>query len=103
MASNFRRHPSAIPVAGWLIPDERAGGSGAEAALPAGVVAEGAQEVDLAESRPQGFAEVELAVRALPHQEPGQALLPGRSDHQVRIRLAARIQEAGNIVDGQRV
>ena len=58
--------------------------SAAEAAVPVGVVAQGPQEVDLAEVRPVGLAEVELRVGALPEQEAGQPLLaaacgsPGR-------------------------
>src|SRR5688500_8468984 len=63
--------------------------SGAEAALPAGVVTQGAEEIHFPESRPKCFAEVELAIRALPHEESGQALLPRRPDHEVRVGLAA--------------
>jgi hypothetical protein len=39
------------------------------AALPGGEAAEGAQEVDLPEGGPVGFAEVQLGVGALPQQE----------------------------------
>ena len=62
----------------------RRAGLAAEAAVAVGVVAQRPQEVDLAEVRPVGLAEVELAVRALPEQEAGQPLLaatcgsPGR-------------------------
>jgi hypothetical protein len=47
------------------------GALGAVAAVPSGVRANGAQEVDLAEVRPVGLAEVELRMRALPEQEAG--------------------------------
>src|SRR5690625_7454196 len=45
--------------------------------LAAGVGPQGPQEIDPAEVRPERLTEVELAVRALPEQEPAQALLPG--------------------------
>ena len=50
---------------GWL---------GAEAAISRGVGAQGAKEVDLAEGRPVGVAEVELRVDGLPQQESADAL-----------------------------
>ena len=57
--------------AGWHGPWDW---SGAEAAVAGGVGAEGAEEVDLAEGRPVGVAEVELRVNGLPQQESADAL-----------------------------
>ena len=44
------------------------------------------QEVELAKRRPVDVGEVELAVRALPGQEPREAQLAARPDDQVRVR-----------------
>ena len=73
----------------------------AEAALALPVRTQGADEVDLAEVRPQGLAEVVLAVRGLPHQEPGQPLLARGADDQVRVRLAPGVEVLGDVVDVQ--
>src|SRR5690606_12499776 len=74
-----------------------------ETPLARGVGAQRAQEVDLAERGPVGLAEVELAVDALPEQEPTDPLLAGRADHQVRVGLAARVQVLGDVLDRDRV
>ena len=44
---------------------------GAETTLPPGIITKGAEEVDLAKIRPQRLAEIEFAVRALPHEKAG--------------------------------
>src|SRR5450755_2493467 len=75
--------------------------SGAEPALPGRVGAQRAEEVDAAERRPVGIAEVELRVRALPEQEPAEPLLPRGTDHQVRIGLAGRVEVLGDVLDVQ--
>ena len=64
--------------------------SAPESALTARVIAQGPQEVDPAEVRPQRFAEVELAVCGLPHQEAREALFAGGADPQVGIGLHTR-------------
>ena len=63
-----------------------------------GVRAQGAQEINPAEGRPVGIAEVELRVRALPQQESAQPLLPRGPDHQVGIGLAGRVQMVGDVL-----
>src|SRR5690606_25709896 len=50
--------------------------------------AQRAQKVHAPEVRPVGVAEVELAMRALPHEETAETLFPGSPDYQVRVRLA---------------
>ncbi len=64
-----------------------------------GVRAQRPQEVDPTEVRPERLAEVELAVRALPEQEPGQPLLTGGADHQVGVGLTAGVQVLGDVLD----
>src|SRR5262245_42281975 len=66
--------------------------SAAEAAFAGGVGADRPQEVDPAEVRPQRLAEVELAVDALPEQEAAEPLLPGGTNHEVRVGLSLRVQ-----------
>src|SRR4029077_12749190 len=73
--------------------------SGAEAALPLAEGTQRPQEVDLAEVGPVGLAEVELAVRALPEQEPAEPLLPGGADDEVRVGLALGVQVLGDVLD----
>ena len=51
-------------------------GLGPEAAVPLGVGPKGPQEVDVPEVGPVGLAEVELAVRTLPQQEPDRRCSP---------------------------
>ena len=74
-------------------------GLGAEAAVPVAVRAQGPQEVDVAELRPVGVAEVELAVRALPEQEAGQPLLARGADQQVGVGLALGVEVLGDVLD----
>ena len=74
-------------------------GLGAEPALAVRVRAQRPQEVDAAEVRPVGVAEVELRVRRLPQQEAGQPLLPARTDDQVGIGLALGVEVLGDVVD----
>jgi len=75
----------------------------AQAALPARVVAQRAQEVDTPEIRPVDLTEVVLRVHRLPQQEAGQTLLTRGADDQVRIRLALGVQVLGDVLLGQRV
>ena len=75
--------------------------SAAEAAMAVRVVPQRAQEVHVAEVRPQGLAEVVLRVGGLPHQEAGEPLLPRGADQQVRIRLPARVEVLGDVIDAQ--
>ena len=70
----------------------------AETAGPLLVRADRPQEVDLAEGRPVGLAEVELAVGALPGQEAGQADLAGGPDDELRVRRASGVQLGGQAV-----
>src|SRR3954447_4666563 len=70
--------------------------SAAEPAVALPVVAEGAEEVDLAEVGSERLHEVELAVRALPQHEVGEALLPGRADDEVRVGLPAGVEMLGD-------
>src|SRR5690606_6088695 len=55
-------------------------------------VAQGPQEVDLAELRPVRVAEVELAVDRLPRHETGQPDLAGGPDHEVGVRHAGSVE-----------
>src|SRR6516162_11638709 len=55
-----------------------------------------AQKVDLAKGRPQDVGKIELAVGALPQQEPGETDLPARADDQVRIRQTGSVEMAGD-------
>src|SRR3954452_2673664 len=73
--------------------------SAAEAAVPRGVVAQSAQEVDPAEVGPVDVGEVELRVRGLPEQEAGQPLLAAGADDEVRVRLPARVEVLGDVLD----
>src|ERR671912_341714 len=77
--------------------------SAAEAALALGVRADGAQEVHAPEVGPQRLAEVELRVGRLPQQEAAEALLAGRADHQVRIRLTLGVEVLGDVLDVDQV
>src|SRR5690606_40683184 len=63
-----------------------------EAAVAIGVVADRAQEVDLAQVGSESLHEVELAVRTLPQQEIAQPLLSAGADDQVGVRLPAGVQ-----------
>src|SRR6185312_16275124 len=72
---------------------------GPEAAVPGGVVADRAQEVDLAEGRTVGLAEPALRVRRLPQQEARQPLLPRRADDEVGVGLAGGVEVLGDVVD----
>src|SRR6188508_1223461 len=72
-------------------------GSGPEAAVPLTEGTQRPEEVDLAEVRPVGLAEVELAVRALPEQETAEPLLPGGADDQVRVGLALGVEVLGDL------
>src|SRR5690349_1016232 len=94
---------TATPPAGMRGPASRAGTSRqaltAEAAVPRGVRAQRAEEVDPAERGPVGVAEVELGLGALPQQESAQALLSRGPDDQVRIGLAGRVQVLGDVLD----
>ena len=74
------------------------GRSGAEAAVPVRVGAQSAQEVDPAELGPVDLAEVVLAVRGLPQQEAGQALLPRRSDDEVGVGLTAGVEMLADLL-----
>src|ERR1019366_8707980 len=73
----------------------------AEAAGPELVGAQCTQEVDLAESRPVGLAELELRVDRLPGQEAGQANLARCPDDQVRLGRAAGVEVVGDRFGGQ--
>src|SRR3569833_323735 len=77
----------------------RSDGSGAVAAMSRGVGADRPQEVDLAEVRPDGLAEVELRVGALPEHEAGEALLSRRADDEIRVGLAAGVEMLGNVLN----
>src|SRR3982751_5684614 len=74
-------------------------GSGAVPALAQPVGPDRPQEVDAAEVRPVGLAEVELAVRALPEQEAAQPLLPRRADDEVGVGLALGVEVLGDVLD----
>ncbi|EGJ75002.1 putative oxidoreductase [Streptomyces sp. Tu6071] len=63
------------------------------------VVAHRAQEVDLAEGRPEDFAEVVLRVGTLPEHEAGEALLAARADDEVGVGLTAGVEVLGDEVD----
>src|SRR4051794_36491832 len=90
------RGPSKSP----LIPSVlRAHVSRAEAALPLSVGTQGAEEVDLAEVGPEGVAEVELRVRALPEHEATESLLTGGTDDKVGIRLPAGVEVVRDVLD----
>src|SRR5580704_16235605 len=77
--------------------------SGAEPAVPRGVVPQCPEEVHPAEGGPVGVAEVELRVDALPQQEAAQPLLPRGADHQVGVGLAGRVQVVGDVLYVQKV
>ena len=72
--------------------------SAAESAIPRRVVADRAEEVDLAQIGSERLDEVELAVRALPEQEVAQALLPRGADHQVRVGLTAGVEVLADLL-----
>ncbi len=58
------------------------------------VVAERAQEVDLAEGRPEHVTEVVLGVRRLPQHESGQPLFAAGADDQIGVGLVAGVEVA---------
>src|SRR6266699_3141745 len=70
--------------------------SPAEAAVARLIGTDGAQEIDLAKCRPQDVREVELAVYALPEQEPRQADFAARPDDQIGIGQVRRIKMASD-------
>src|SRR5262249_41554346 len=71
----------------------------AETTLTHGVATQGSQKVHFAEIGPVHVSEVELGVRALPEQEPGEPLLAAGPDDQIGIRLALRVEMLGDVVD----
>ena len=75
--------------------------SAAEAAIARRVVADRAQEVDLAQVGSERLDEVELAVRALPQQEVAQPLLARGADHEVGIGLAAGVEVLADLLGGE--
>ena len=75
-------------------------GLGAETPLAISEITQCAQEIHTAEVRPQGLAEVELGVGALPGQEAGQSLLAAGADDQVRVRLPLGVQGGLNVIGG---
>src|SRR4051794_28467463 len=91
----------ASPRSGRDQPPKRRWRSAAEAAMALTVVAEGAEEVDLAQVGSERLDEVELAVRALPQHEVGEALLPRGADHEVGVRLPAGVQVLGDELGGE--
>src|SRR5450759_4620814 len=64
---------------------------------------DGAQEVQLAEGRPVGVAEVELAVGALPGQEPGEPDLARGADDELRVADAESVQMRFELLGGERI
>src|SRR5690606_5268031 len=72
-----------------------------EAALACGEVAQGAQEVDLAEVGAERLDEVELAVRALPQHEVAQSLLARGANDEVGVGLPSRVQVLADEVGGE--
>src|SRR6476620_6549477 len=73
--------------------------SASEAAVPAGIRPQGAQEVHVTEVRPVRLAEVELRRRALPEQEAPETLLAGRADDEVGVGLALGVEVLGDVLD----
>src|SRR5439155_16649 len=67
----------------------------AEAAVTLLEGAHGAEEIGRPERRPVDVAEVELAVRALPEEEPRQAHLAARPDDEVGIGQIGRVEVLG--------
>ncbi len=78
-------------------------GLSAEAAGPELIGADRPEEVDLAEGRPVGLAEVVLAVDALPGQEAGQANLAGGPDDEIGVARALGVEMRRQVLGGQRV
>src|SRR6187399_1714721 len=72
--------------------------SAAESAIPRRVIADRAEEVDLAQIGAERLDEVELAVRALPEQEVAQALLPRGADDQIGVRLASGVEVLADLL-----
>src|SRR6266851_1587307 len=70
--------------------------STAEAAAALLEGADRAQEIDLAEGRPQDVGEIELAMGALPQQEAGEADLAASADDQVGIGQSGGIEMLGD-------
>lgn len=64
----------------------------AVAALAALKIAQGPQEVDLAQIRAEGLHKIEFRVRRLPQHEIAQPLLPRGADDQIGIGLATGVQ-----------
>src|SRR5260370_35124 len=67
---------------------------GAEAPLALLERADRSEEVDLPERRPQHVAEVELAVGALPEEEPREADLAARPDDEIGVREIGGVEVA---------
>src|SRR6516162_4923179 len=57
-----------------------------------------AQEIDLAQGRPEHVGEVEFAIGALPQEKPGEPDLAARADDQVGIRQVRRVEVAADPV-----
>src|SRR5690606_9901767 len=74
-------------------------GSAAVTPVTGGVVAQGTQEVHLAEGRPEDLAEVVLRMGGLPEHESGQPLLAAGADDQVRVGLLAGVEVTSDHVD----
>src|SRR3954468_16900473 len=80
------------PEVARIVGSAKRGPSAAEPAVPLGIGAQRAEEVDASEVRPERVAEVELRVCALPEQEPAQPLLTGGADDEVGVRLAPGVE-----------
>src|SRR5439155_12137560 len=70
--------------------------STAEAAATLLKGADRAQEIDLAEGRPQHIGEIELAVGALPQQKAGQPDLAAGADDKIGIGQAGGVEIPGD-------
>jgi len=81
---------------GWQ-PDPRR--SAAEASTAHRVGPQGAQEVGPPEVGPVRLAEVELAVGALPQQEPREPLFAAGADDEVGVGLPAGVEVLGDVID----
>src|SRR3954469_17892420 len=73
--------------------------SATEPAVPQGIGAQGTEEVDPSEVRPERVTEVELRVRALPEHEATQALFTRGADDEVGVGLALGVEVVGNVLD----
>src|SRR6516165_1920878 len=72
-------------------------------AMALAVVTQRAQKIDPAERGPVRLGEPHLRVRALPQQEPRQALLPRGADYQVGVGLPGGVKVFGDRFGGHRV